>query len=408
MTAHSTGKSPFPIESLAEWLQAGPAARQQGLDAAQEKIRALDHSIRAWVAVAPQPSTGEGAFAGIPFGAKDIIETENLPTEYGSPIYRGRRGTADAAVIRQLRNAGAVLLGKTHTTAFAYKTPSVTRNPRNLAHTPGGSSAGSAAAVAAGMVPFALGTQTLGSVLRPASYCGVTGFKPTYGLVPMEGVLPVARSLDTLGFFTQTPADMVQLWRALGHSIAANEELRLAVPDPLPNVEPAMTAALQKAVEAVRNAGFHIESLPITSMLDRLAEETRIVMFYEGARFHETRYREYGDQLQDLAQLVREGLQISEQRYAEALGFIGEGSRRIAECYRAASVILVPAATGPAPEGFTSTGDPRINAPWTALGTPAISIPMPVAGLPLGLQLTAAPGHDALLLDAAVRLVELL
>src|SRR5207245_9580724 len=128
---------------------------------------------------------------------------------YGSPIYKGRIGAADAAIVRELRRRGAILLGKTRTTAFAYRTPGPTRNPRNLEHTPGGSSSGSAAAVAAGMVPFALGTQTLGSVLRPASFCGVTGFKPTHDLLPMEGVLPLAKSLDTLGFYTHTPADML-------------------------------------------------------------------------------------------------------------------------------------------------------------------------------------------------------
>src|SRR5207248_4206762 len=134
-----------------------------------------------------------------PFGAKDIIETKGLATEYGSPIYKGRIGTEDAAIVRELRNRGAVLMGKTQSTAFAYRTPAPTRNPRNLEHTPGGSSSGSAAAVAAGMVPFALGTQTLGSVLRPASYCGITGFKPSFGFFPTDGVMPFAKSLDTIG-----------------------------------------------------------------------------------------------------------------------------------------------------------------------------------------------------------------
>src|SRR5439155_3604433 len=171
------------------------------------------------VQVAPQRPTGNGKLLEIPFGAKDIIETKGMATEYGSPIYKGRIGTEDAAIVRELRNRGAVLMGKTQSTAFAYRTPAPTRNPRNLEHTPGGSSSGSAAAVAAGMVPFAIGTQTGGSVLRPASFCGVTGFKATYGLLPMEGVLPFAKSLDTLGFFTHTAADMLALWDAAGHAI---------------------------------------------------------------------------------------------------------------------------------------------------------------------------------------------
>jgi Asp-tRNA(Asn)/Glu-tRNA(Gln) amidotransferase A subunit family amidase len=205
------------LETLTQWMSASREARQRALKATLAHIASLDPSIRAWVQVQPQRPTGDGPLGEIPFGAKDIMETRGLSTEYGSPIYKGRIGTVDAAIVRDLRQRGAVLLGKTHTTSFAYRTPAPTRNPRNLAHTPGGSSSGSAAAVAAGMVPFALGTQTMGSVLRPASYCGVTGFKGTYGLVSLEGVLPFAAGLDTLGFFTHTPADMLALWEAMGH-----------------------------------------------------------------------------------------------------------------------------------------------------------------------------------------------
>jgi Asp-tRNA(Asn)/Glu-tRNA(Gln) amidotransferase A subunit family amidase len=198
--------------------------------------------------VLPQSPTGKGKLLGIPFGVKDIIETRGLATEYGSPIYKGRIGTTDAAIVRQLRERGGVLLGKTHTTAFAYSDPAPTHNPRDLAHTPGGSSSGSAAAVAAGMVPVALGTQTGGSVLRPASYCGVTGFKTTYGLLSMDGVLPFATSLDTLGFFTHTAADMLAFWGAIGQPTGRAEDVPLAVPDPAPDVEPAMACAYRDAV----------------------------------------------------------------------------------------------------------------------------------------------------------------
>ena len=206
------------LETLSQWLAASRKTRDATLQPCVDRIRSLDGEIQAWVQVLPQKATEAGALSGIPFGVKDIIETRGLATEYGSAIYKGRIGTADATIVRELRRRGGALLGKTCTTAFAYRTPGPTRNPRNLAHTPGGSSSGSAAAVVAGMVPFALGTQTRGSVLRPASYCGVTGFKPSYGVLPMEGVLPLAKSLDTLGFFTQTPADMLRLWAALGYS----------------------------------------------------------------------------------------------------------------------------------------------------------------------------------------------
>src|SRR5271163_726312 len=207
--------SPSHLETLSDWLRADPKTRESGLQSCLERIKTQDTSVHAWVQVLPQEPTGQGKLSGIPFGVKDIIETRGLLTEYGSPIYKGRIGTEDAAIIREMRQRGGILLGKTETTAFAYRTPAPTRNPRDLERTPGGSSSGSAAAVAAGMVPIAIGTQTMGSVLRPASYCGVTGFKPSFGLLPLEGVLPLSHSLDTLGFFTNTPAGMLLLWDAL-------------------------------------------------------------------------------------------------------------------------------------------------------------------------------------------------
>jgi Asp-tRNA(Asn)/Glu-tRNA(Gln) amidotransferase A subunit family amidase len=397
--------APSQLETLSDWLRADRKARESGLKSCLERIGAMDASIHAWVQVLPQKPTGSGKLSGIPFGAKDIIETRGMVTEYGSPIYKGRIGTEDAAIIRDLRQRGGILLGKTETTAFAYRTPAPTRNPRDLAHTPGGSSSGSAAAVAAGMVPFTIGEQTQGSVLRPASYCGVTGFKPSYGLLSMDGVLPLSKSLDTLGFFTHTPADMLLLWGSMGHAIGRAENFVLGAPDPVPEVEPVMRTAFKNALSAIRSAGVSIQPVDIAGMLAKLAVESRTVMFYEGARFHQQRFKEYGSRLGDLADLVRDGLQISEGRYDEARRYIAECRERVAGMYKTTPVILVPAATGPAPIGLSSTGDARMNSPWTALGTPAISIPLPVSsGLPLGLQLTADHGQDARLLQTAVRL----
>jgi Asp-tRNA(Asn)/Glu-tRNA(Gln) amidotransferase A subunit family amidase len=185
---------------------------------------------------------------------KDIVETRVLATEYGSPLYKGRVGMTDAAIVREIRGRGAILLGKTVTTAFAHRTPGATRNPRNLEHTPGGSSSGSAAAVAAGMVPFTIGEQTRGSMIRPASYCGITGFKPTFDLLPMEGVLTMSKSLDTLGLFTHTPADMIELWKALGHSVGRAEELTFGAPDPIPECEPEMMNAFRQALSILVQA----------------------------------------------------------------------------------------------------------------------------------------------------------
>jgi len=397
------------LETFTQWVSASRSARQAGLQTCLDRIRTMDPAIQAWVQVRPERPTGNGTLSEIPVGVKDIIETKGLSTEYGSPVYKGRIGTADAAIVREWRRRGAIVMGKTQTAAFAYRTPPPTHNPHELAHTPGGSSSGSAAAVAAGMVPVALGTQTGGSVLRPASYCGVTGFKVSYGLLPMEGVLTFAKSLDTLGFFTHTPADMLALWEALGYAVAPAEEFTLGTPEPLPEVEPAMATAFQGALARLTRAGASIRAIDIAGMLNKLSDVNNLVMFYEGARAHRQRFSEYGSRLGDLADLVRRGLEISEAQYDDARRYIEECKIKVAELYKATPVILVPAATGPAPLGLASTGDARMNRPWTTLGTPAISVPMPVAnGLPLGLQLTADHGQDARLLRAAVRLHQML
>lgn len=418
------------VAGLAEWLGASREERDRRLQSCLDSIRELDPALHAWVQVQPQLPPREGPLSGIPFGVKDIIETRGLATEYGSPIYRGRVGAEDAAIVRDLRQRGGVLVGKTQTTAFAYRTPAPTRNPHNLEHTPGGSSSGSAAAVAAGMVPLALGTQTQGSVLRPASFCGIAGFKPTYGLVPMDGVLPFAKSLDTLGFFTATAADMLALWQTLGYdggsgalaesagrvptpvdNLQASDppHFPLGAPAPTPQVEPPMAAAYQDAISRLSTAGLTIQHVDLGDMLTRLNDASRVVMAYEAAEFHKQRYEEHGAGLADLAELIREGRQIRDNRYDEAKRYIEACRVRMSEVYKVTPVILVPAATGPAPFSLASTGDPRMNAPWTALGTPAISIPMALFdGLPLGLQLTADRGDDARVLRTAVRLASAL
>jgi Asp-tRNA(Asn)/Glu-tRNA(Gln) amidotransferase A subunit family amidase len=259
------------------------------------------------------------------------------------------------------------------------------------------------------MIPFAIGEQTRGSILRPASYCGITGFKPTYNLLPMEGVLPLSKSLDTLGFFTHTAKDMLALWEAIGHPTGSVENFALAAPDPLPRVEPAMAAAFKHALPSLRSAGLSIKLMDIAPMLVKLSDASNTVMFYEGARFHHERFKEYGSRLADLADLVREGIQIPAVRYNEAMRYIADCRARFAEIYKETPVILSPAATGPAPQGLSSTGDASMNAPWTALGCPAMSIPLPVAsGLPLGLQITADRGQDARVLRTAVRVESIL
>src|SRR5262249_33377580 len=217
------------------------------------------------------------------------------------------------------------------------------------------------------------------------------------------------KSLDTLGFFTHTAADMIALWEATGRATGHDEIVTLAAPDPLPQVEPPMAAAFAATVARLRADGVAIQPIELTSLLEELAAANRTIMFYEGARFHEQRYKQYGDRLADMAVLVREGLRISEKTYDSTRRTVDKSRTRVAELYRRTPVILVPAATGPAPLGLESKGDSSMNSPWTTLGVPAITIPMPVAGgLPLGLQLTAAHGDEARLLRTAVRVETLL
>jgi Asp-tRNA(Asn)/Glu-tRNA(Gln) amidotransferase A subunit family amidase len=400
--------SELRLGRLNDWLAAPAHQRAAAVRACLARIGALEPQLHAWVQVEPRRPAGEGPLAGIPFGVKDTVETAGLVTEYGSSLYRGRIGSRDAAIVCELCSVGALLLGKTVTTPFAYRTPAATRNPRNLAHTPGGSSSGSAAAVAADMVPFSVGEQTLGSILRPASYCGVTGFKPTHGVLSTDGMLPLAPSLDTLGFFTQTPADMSALWTALGRGAAEPEAPVLGVPGAL-DVEPRMRAAFQESIAKLRASGAEIRVLDLTQLMTNVAEAAYAVLCYEAAQVHRELFAAHGGELGDLATIVREGLEMATGRYEAALQSLRDSRSRAAAVYLDVPFILTPAATGPAPAGLGSTGDPRMNAPWTALGAPAISLPMPVAGaLPLGLQVTADRGQDARLLSMAGQLAAML
>ena len=395
------------LRQFVEWLEARSRTPRELLELCLKRIAEGDAQLRAWVEISPQEALGSGPLSGIPFGAKDIFETRYMATEYGSAIYAGRKGSDDAALVTALRERGAVLVGKTQTTAFASFDPAPTRNPHNTLHSPGGSSSGSAVAVAAGMVPFALGTQTLGSVLRPASFCGVVGFKPSAGLLPLEGVLPFAPSLDTAGLFTQTADDMQLLWTRMGH--AERPPLRgLAVPSLMPSVEPAMEAAFRRTVERL-SADFAFQIVELPESFADLAPAVKLINCYEGARTHETRWRKHGRAIgEKLAQLVEEGLRIRELEYLAALATVAGVKREMSSLLREYLVLVTPSAPGAAPAGLAFTGDPIMNLPWTALGVPAISIPMPVLGLPLGLQLVSESGRDSALLALAVEVEVLL
>lgn len=370
-------------------------------DICLRRIRERDRDVRAWVVAARLASIGQGPLRGIPFGVKDIFETADFGTEYGSSLYRGRKSGTEAELVAVLRKLGAVALGKTHTTAFAYFDPAPTRNPRDLNRTPGGSSSGSAAAVADGMAPFALGTQTQGSILRPASYCGVAGFKPSRGLLPMAGILSFAPSLDTAGFFTQTAEDMQLLWTCAGLGAGSAPARRIGIVTPLPGV---VEAGMSRAVAAVAER-IGAETIELPPGFWHLTASVRTINDYEGARTHQALWREHGSRIgEKLAALVQGGLRIPQERYREARAFVDEMRKRLLPLYGEYPVLLSPAATGPAPMGLASTGDPIMNSPWTALGGPAISVPMRVEGLPLGMQLTANFGEDDLLLATAVKI----
>jgi len=222
----------------------------------------------------------------------------------------------------------------------------------------------------------------------------------------MEGVLLVAKSLDTLGFYTHTPADMIALWKALGKSAGAEENFAFAAPEPMPESEPEMTKAFPQAIALLRRSGITIKAVDIADQLKKLSDASVLIMTYEGARLHEARLKEFGDRMDaPFAALIRDGLKIPVERYNETMRFVADSRSRFAEIFKSTPVILTPAAPGPAPLGLSTTGDARMNAPWTATGNPAITIPMPlVSGLPLGLQLTADLGQDSRVLQAALLL----
>jgi len=349
--------------------------------------------------VDPQPPLGEGPLSGVAFGVKDIFDTAGVPTEWGSPLMAGRIPEVDCPLVRMLRERGGIMVGKTHTTSFAYFDAAPTRNPHDLECTPGGSSSGSAAAVAAGMVPFAIGSQTQGSVLRPASFCGCVGFKPTLGLLPIAGAMPFSPELDTAGLFTPTASAMSALWGKMGLAAEASPAGPMAAFAPVAEVEAPMREAFSRAVERL---GAHWIDPP--DSFRELAAVVRLIQEVEGGRTHCEIWRRHGTAMGvKLAGLIERGLSTPEETFQAALSQLRQARRDMEAVFRQYPVVLTAAALGAAPRDLSFTGDPRMNAPWTGIGSPAISVPMPVGGaLPLGLQIAAAPGQDAALLATAV------
>jgi Asp-tRNA(Asn)/Glu-tRNA(Gln) amidotransferase A subunit family amidase len=380
-----------------------------------ERIAERDPVVRAWARLDPEAALAQARAAdaqdepssplhGVPVGVKDIIDTADLSTEYGSSIYAGNRPQTDAACVTRLREAGAVILGKTKTTEFAYFHPADTTNPHDPERTPGGSSSGSAAAVADGMVPVALGTQTAGSVIRPASFCGVLGFKPTHGLLDLTGVRPLSERLDTLGLFAREPDDLERLFAALtgGNGAAPSEaapRLAFARTARWDRVEPDAQWALEDAAQRLA-----AEEIELPGELEDLVDAQATIMAVGVAASAAEEYEHDRDRLSDeLLGLIEEGLATEPSAYEAALAAGERGVAALPRVFDRYDALMTPAARGQAPLGLDATGDPVFCRAWTLAGTPAISVPGRVGadGLPVGVQLVAAPGRDAELLAAA-------
>jgi Asp-tRNA(Asn)/Glu-tRNA(Gln) amidotransferase A subunit family amidase len=385
-------------------------ARSREAIAAQEKI------IGAFVChTGNVRAASAGPLRGIAVGIKDIMDTADFPTEMGSVIYKGFRSRGDAAVVMALKAAGASIMGKTTTTAFASSDPTATLNPRNNGHTPGGSSAGSAAAVAAGMIPLALGTQTGGSVIRPASFCGCAAIKPSYRLLPTVGVKCYSWTLDTVGLFAAGVRDVA-------HGLAAmtgRAELlpQASVPTPRIGVvtqdfagapEAEGAEALQIAAKAAERAGASVRTLATPGIVADAWYAHTIVQEFEA---HQALAWEYRENYDGMAPNVRgrldESKGLTPAAYDGAIRITREAWSAMRRIFEQVDVLLAISAPGAAPKGLGSTGDARYNRLWTLMGTPCVNIPAYVAsgGLPVGVQVIARYGDDAKAL-AAARFVE--
>ena len=346
---------------------------------------------------------------GLPVGIKDIFDTADMPTEHGSPIHAGRRPDADAACVWRLREAGAVVLGKTVTTEFATYQPPRTVNPLDPERTPGGSSSGSAAAVADGMVPLALGSQTAGSTIRPASFCGILGFKPTHGAVDLTGALRLSARLDTIGPIARDAQDVGLLLDALldAEPAAVGREapprLALVRTRHWEQADASGRAAVERAAARLEGAGAEVAETALPAPFDGLTAAQETIMAFDLARSLASEREHHADQLSEpLRALLAQGEATGEADYRAAVALAERCRAQLSELLDGADAILTPAAIGEAPPR-DSTGDPVFCRAWTLLGTPAVSVPglTGESGMPVGIQLVGAPGADRALLAVA-------
>ena len=417
----------LPAAQLARMIASREVSCETVTHSYLDAILQRDSEVRAfaWVdaqralSIATQldQNAAQGPLAGLPVAVKDVIDTAGIVTEYGSAIYAGHVPHADAACVATIRAAGGFVLGKTVTAELANPTPGATRNPHALTHTPGGSSSGSAAAVAAHMAPFSLGTQTAGSVIRPASFCGVVGFVPTRGSISRLGVKQLSDTLDVVGCFANSVEDVTMLaaavalraeWRKINADGGAPRLAWTATPWASQLTE-TMTGALSQAVRVSSSQGSTgVREVKWPDRFAALADAQRTVQVFETAQAFAFEFDRHHDQLSpQLAALVEEGRAIDVNFYLLALQIGRECAEAIDELFGDADVVLAPSAPGEAPDGLDSTGDPRFNRPWQLLGCPQVNVPVPRAllhsksVLPLGVQVVARPGDDARALIAA-------
>jgi Asp-tRNA(Asn)/Glu-tRNA(Gln) amidotransferase A subunit family amidase len=378
-------------------------------------------AIGAWAHIDPElvlsnARTMDGAdlrnspLAGMPVGIKDLMDSFDQVTTYGSPIYARHRPAADAAIVARLREAGALVIGKTVTTEFAYRYAGATLNPHNLGHTPGGSSSGSAAAVADFHVPVATATQTSGSVIRPASFCGVVGFKPTYGELPATGVKPCAESLDTVGLIARSVADIAYVRRALllddaqraPHTQSSAPKIGLCRTALWARADHAARERLEACAAHLQSAGARVVDLELPASCDGLLESQRTILLFEMARNFAAEALRHRELLSaDLREAIAAGRSISLDEYRRAQAHAERGRVAVDTLLSDFDFLLTLATPGEAPAGQSFTGDPVFNSTWTLLHVPCLALPAGKgpAGLPLGVQLVAARRQDEKLLQ---------
>ncbi|MBR0713366.1 amidase [Bradyrhizobium liaoningense] len=400
------------LSDLQRRIERGELSPDAAIAQSLEAIEARENDVRAFACHAKSAKAqGSGPLRGIAVGIKDIIDTADFPTEMGSSIYKGWQPRADAPVVMMLKRAGATIIGKTTTTAFASRDPTPTRNPHSVGHSPGGSSAGSAAAVGAGMIPLALGTQTGGSVIRPAAYCGVAAIKPSFRMLPTVGVKCYSWALDTVGLFGARTEDLARgLFAMTGRRefsdviAATSPRIGIVSQDFAGPVEPAAEQGLQAAIRAAERAGASVQTVDLPEMV---REAWRIHPVIQDFEAHRALAWEFSERHDEIAPLLRASLDatvgLTPKEYDEARRIGRRGRRELGEVFEGVDVLLTYSAPGTAPaKELATTGDPRYNRLWTLMGNPCVNVPvLKVGGLPVGVQVIARFGNDAGALAAA-------